>query len=221
MFSRFNYLIDPFASDRLDQPPLGLLAFYWRYIGQIWRWFVVAIVTGGALAIVNAVFFAYIGILIDRLGLASDPGAFFSENAGLLIWIALLVLIVEPVLVTAHMAVTNQTLSPALTGLIRWQTHRYLLRQSVAFFENDFAGRLANKVMQTSIALRRSFGEMIDAVWYVSVFWVSAAVILATLDVLVALPLLLWLALYGGGVLWYFVPRCRRRPTRRPRQAPS
>ena len=206
MFSRFNHLIDPFASDRLDQPPSGLLAFYWRYVSQIWRWFAVAALTGGALAVVNAIFFAYVGVLIDRLGLAADPAQFFSANAGLLLWIAVLVLIVEPILVTAHMAITNQALSPAFTGLIRWQTHRYLLRQSMAFFENDFAGRIANKIMQTSIAMRRSVGEMIDAVWFVSVFWVSALVILATLDLMVAVPLLIWLALYAG-VLWYFVPR--------------
>jgi len=212
MFRQFNNLIDPFASDRLDQPPRGLLAFYWRYVSQAWPWFACVAVTGGLLSIIGASLFAYVGQIIDLIERAETPAGFFDDNLGLLLWVAFLVLIAEPVIVVMHMAVMNQSLSPAFTGLVRWQTHRYLLRQSVAFFQNDFAGRIAQKVMQTSLALRRSVGEMVDAIWYVTMFWVTSLVILLGLDVRTAAPLVLWLAAYGA-VLCYFVPRVKEMAT--------
>lgn len=208
MFRRFENLIDPFASDRLDQPPHGLLAFYWHYVGQAWRWFLCVAVTGGILAVISAVLFAYVGILIDEIQRVESPALFFDANWPLLLWIGVLVVIIEPVTVMVHMAILNQSLAPAFTSMVRWQTHRYLLRQSVAFLQNDFAGRIAQKVIQTSQAMRRSVTEMIDAVWYVSMFWVTSLAILADLDWRIAVPLVLWLLGYGL-VLRYFVPRMK------------
>ncbi len=199
-------LFDPFASNRLDKPPSGLIAFYWRYVGQAWPWFAAVAVTGGILSIVGAALYAYVGIVIDRIEGAENPASFFEENLWLLLWIGALVLIIEPVTLLIHMLLFNQLLAPATTSLVRWQTHRYLLRQSMAFFQNDFAGRIAQKVMQTSLSLRRSVGEMIDAVWYVTMFWASALYILADLDWRIAMPTLVWLAAYGG-VLWFMIPR--------------
>ncbi|WPZ36841.1 ABC transporter ATP-binding protein [Thalassobaculum sp. OXR-137] len=212
MFRRFNSLIDPFASDRLDQPPTGLFAFYWHYVRQVWPWFAALTVTCGLLSMIGASLFAYVGEIIDLIGRAETPASFLQDNLGLLIWVGFLVLIAEPLLAIVHMAIGNQALAPPFSGLIRWQTHRYLLRQSVAFFHNDFAGRIAQKVMQTSLALRRSVGELIDAIWYVAMFWISALVILLTFDPLTAIPLALWLAVYVGALV-YFVPRVQRRAT--------
>jgi ATP-binding cassette subfamily B multidrug efflux pump len=208
LFRRFNTLIDPFLSDRLDQPPAGLLAFYWRYVGQAWPWFLSVAITGGLLSVIGASLFAYVGVILDRIETASTPAAFFDDSMGLLLWVAFLVLVAEPVIVVVHMALFNQSISPAFTGLVRWQTHRYLLRQSMAFFQNDYAGRIAQKVMQTSQAIRRSVGELIDAVWYVTMFWISSLVILFGLDPRTAIPLAVWLVVYGLA-LRYFVPRVK------------
>ena len=205
-------LFDPFASDRLDQPPSGLLAYYWRYVGQAWPWFAAVAVTGGILSIIGAAMYAYVGIVVDRIEGAESPAAFFEENLWLLIWIGALVLIIEPLTLLIHMLLYNQLLAPATTSLVRWQSHRYLLRQSMAFFQNDFAGRIAQKVIQTSFALRRSVGEMIDAVWYVTIFWVSALFILADLDWRIAVPTLVWLAAYAG-VLRFMIPRVQAAAT--------
>ena len=206
MFQRFEKLLDPFASDRLDQPPTGLLAFYWRYVFQAWRWFLCVAVTGGLLAIIGAALFAYVGVIIDEIQRAETPAAFYDANWILLLWIVFLVVVAEPVILVFHMAILNQSLAPAFTSLVRWQTHRYLLRQSVGFFQNDFAGRIAQKVIQTSQAMRRSVTEMIDAVWYVTMFWVSALAILVDLDLRIAGPMILWLLAYGL-TLRYFIPR--------------
>ncbi|SMF41242.1 ATP-binding cassette, subfamily B, multidrug efflux pump [Tistlia consotensis] len=196
MIRRIEHLIDPFQSDRLDQPPDRLGAFYWRYVSQAWVLLAIALAASAAIAVVNALLFAYIGDLIDRTREASSPGAFFAENEALLVQAAVLVAVV-PVLHVVYTLLTNQAVVPAFTNLIRWQTHRYVLRQSLAFYQNDFAGRIANKVMQAALALRRSVVELIDAIWFVAVFVASSLLILARLDPWLAVPMLAWLAAYG------------------------
>ncbi len=212
MIRWFESLIDPFRPAREDRPPFGLLAFYWRYVGQAGGLLIAVLITTGLLSIIGAVLFAYVGVLVDRIQQAGNPAAFFSDNAWLLIWIVVLVLVIEPIIGVVHVLLFNQALVPAFTNLIRWQTHRYVLRQSVSFFQSDFAGRVANKVMQTSLALRRSVAELIDAVWYVGVFIVSALVILAKLDLRLALPLAGWLVVYVGA-LTLLVPRIKAAST--------
>ena len=212
MFRWFESLIDPFKPAREDRPPVGLASFYWRYIGQAAGLFAAVLVTAGLLSIIAAVLYAYVGVLIDRIQQIGEPAAFFAENGWLLIWIVLLVLVVEPLVALAHVMLFNQAMVPAFTNLIRWQTHRYVLRQSVGFFQNDFAGRIANRVMQTSLALRRSVAEFIDAVWYVGIFIVSALVILAELDLRLALPLAGWLIAYVAA-LALLVPRIKAAST--------
>ena len=95
---------------------------------------------------------------------------------------------------------------------MRWLTHRYVLRQSLSFFQNDFAGRVANKIMQAAPALRDSVVQLIDAIWYAAVQWVGAAVIFAAADWRLLMPLIVWLAAYIGALL-YFVPRIKERST--------
>ena len=193
----FESLIDPFRSDRLGQPPSGLLAFYWRYVGQAWGYFVFVMVMAGLLSVIGAALYVFVGLLIDRMELSPDPSVFVTDNLWLLAGIAVLILVIEPIIGFAHLMVFNQALVPAFTNLVRWQTHRFVLRQSVSYFQDDFAGRIANKVMQTSLALRRSVMELVDAVWYVAVFVFSALAILADQDLRLALPLAIWIVAYG------------------------
>lgn len=149
-----EHLINPFGSDRLDQPPDRLGAFFWRYVGQSWGLLALTMTTAAVIAVINAALFVYAGVLIDRTQVAPTPGALFAENAGLLWWVALL-LVAAPALDSIHVLLTNQAVVPGVTNMIRWQTHRYVLRQSLVFYQNDFAGRIANKVMQAALALRR------------------------------------------------------------------
>ncbi len=212
MIRWIEQLINPFGSDRLDQPPARLGAFFRHYLVQAWAIFAFTLVTAALVAILGAALYAYVGVLIDRMESAADAGSFFAENLGLLAGIVVLVLVLTPGVDAVHVLVMNQGIVPSFTNLVRWQTHRYVLRQSMGFFQDDFAGRIANKVLQTSLGLRRSVAEFINAVWYVSVFVASALAILADNDWRLALPMLGWLVLYASA-LWHWVPEIKRRST--------
>ncbi|MEO1104347.1 MAG: ABC transporter ATP-binding protein, partial [Pseudomonadota bacterium] len=209
MFRHFERIIDPFASQRLDQPPTGLLAFYARFIGQARGPVVVSLVAGGLLAVLNALVFVFVGDIVDRLEAASTPAAFFAENAQFIAMIAVLLLVVDPLLAFITLGALNQALVPGFTNLIRWQMHRYVLRQSVSYFQNDFAGRLANKVMQTSLAVRRSINELIDAIWHALIFVITTFVVLLEADWRLALPLAAWFVGYVV-LLRIYVPRIKQ-----------
>jgi ATP-binding cassette subfamily B multidrug efflux pump len=113
---------------------------------------------------------------------------------------------------TAHDLIKNQIIAGPVSNRVRWLTHRYVLRQSLGFFQNDFAGRVANKVMQAAPALRDSVVQLIDAIWYAGVQWAGAAVVFAAADWRLLIPLLAWLAAYIA-TLFYFVPRIKERST--------
>ena len=101
----------------------------------------------------------------------------------------------------AHDLIKNQIIAGPVANRVRWLTHRYVLRQSLGFFQNDFAGRVANKVMQAAPALRDSVVQLIDAIWYAAVQWVGAAVIFAAADWRLLMPLVVWLVAYMGALL--------------------
>jgi len=117
------------------------------------------------------------------------------------------------VLTGLHDLLVNQAIAPNLTNRIRWQNHRYVMRQSLGFFQNDYAGRIANRIMQTSASLRESAVQIIDAIWYVAIYTGSAIVLFARADFWLAAPLVLWLFAYVG-TLTYFVPRTKERSWR-------
>jgi ATP-binding cassette subfamily B multidrug efflux pump len=125
---------------------------------------------------------------------------------------AFVAVVARPLVSTVHDLIKNQIISAPVTNRVRWLTHRYVLRQSLGFFQNDFAGRVANKIMQGAPALRDSVVQLIDAIWYAAVQWLGAAVIFATADWRLLAPLLLWLAAYLVA-LWIFVPLIKERST--------
>jgi ATP-binding cassette subfamily B multidrug efflux pump len=121
--------------------------------------------------------------------------------------------VLRPIAHFASALVTNQALIPGLTNLTRWQSHWHVVRQGWTYFQNDFAGRIANRVMQTGPALRESVVSSINAVWYILVYGTSAAVLLGSADWRLAVPILLWFATYAA-VLRMFLPRMRERSRR-------
>ena len=127
-----------------------------------------------------------------------------------LVAMTLTVLIARPAIVLARYLVTNQAIAGPFTNLIRWQSHWHVVRQSWAFFQNDFAGRISNRVMQTGPALRESLVSSVTAVWYIVVYGTTAVVMTATADWWLTTPILAWFVGYVG-LLRYFVPRLRDR----------
>jgi len=210
MFRWFETRINPFQGEQDECPPSGLLAFYWYFVRQVWPIFLASLVVGGIAALIEVSLLSFLGWIVDLVRESKTPSTFFHDNAWLLIMMATVVLIARPMVFLLHNLLIDLAINPNFTNLIRWQTHHYILRQSLSFFQNDFAGRIANKIMQTGPALRESVVQMIDALWFMAIYVVSALVLFAACDLLLVIPLVLWLVLYAG-VLGYFVPRIKDR----------
>ncbi len=131
-------------------------------------------------------------------------------HANELIWMAVVALVLRPLFNALHDMLVHQSINPSMTNLIRWQNHRYVLKQSLGFFQNDFAGRIAQRIMQTGNSLRDSAVQVVDALWHVLIYTVSALVLFAEADWRLMIPLVLWVFAYVGA-LAYFVPQVKRR----------
>ncbi|MBB3808379.1 ABC transporter ATP-binding protein [Pseudochelatococcus contaminans] len=207
MFRWFETRIDPFRETPVARPPETLLAFYWHYVRQIWPVFAALVVSGGITAVLEVMMFRYIGEIIDIVG-KTTPDKVFAEYGPTFLMMAFVVLVARPVSSVLHDMITRQTLLPAFPALVRWQGHRYLMRQSLEFFQNDFAGRLATRVIQTGMALRESVVEVFGSLWFVIIYAGGAVVLFADADVWLAVPLMVWIVLYIITLAW-FVPRIR------------
>jgi ATP-binding cassette, subfamily B, multidrug efflux pump len=206
MFAFFESRIRPTARPG-SAPPAGLLAFYWHYIGQARGLFVAMFATGLVVALIDTLIPIFIGRLV-RLMESADRAAALADSAPMLIGMAALVLIGRPLALLVDSLVRNNAVVPGVTSLIRWQSHWHVVRQSWPFFQNDFAGRIANRVMQTSNAVRECAVSSIRAVWYIVVYGLSALVLMSTADWRLAIPTALWFAGYVF-FLRHFVPRMR------------
>ncbi|MBC7803814.1 MAG: ABC transporter ATP-binding protein, partial [Candidatus Parcubacteria bacterium] len=195
------------ASTGPGGPPAGLLAFYWHFVRQTKGWYALVFATSLAVAAIDTVIPVFIGRLVSLME-ATDRQAALAAQAPLLAGMVALILIVRPLVMLADVAIRHNTLIPGATTLIRWQSHWHVVRQSWPFFQNDFAGRIANRVMQTAMALRESTMASIRAVWYIVVYGAGAFVLMALSDWRLGVPTLLWFLGYVV-FLRYFVPRMR------------
>jgi ATP-binding cassette subfamily B multidrug efflux pump len=205
IFSWLESRTDSFPSEKPVKPGTTLFAFVWHYSHPFWPLILVACVLATAIAIIEVYLFAFLGNLVDWLSAADRP-TFWQNHGSRLIFMATLVVIVLPVLKFWYEAIYHQGLLGNFAMRIRWQAHRYVLRQSIEFFQNDFAGRVATKVMQTAMGVRDTVLKMTEILLYFGVYFSSALVMFASSDLRLAVPLVLWL---GGYLLtmWYFVPR--------------
>ena len=204
--------IDPFKRPASEHPPRPLWAFYWHFVQPVWPAFLMVLVFDLLTAVVEVALAKFVADLIDLLKGIANPAALFTDHAGLLLWMAFVVLIARPVLFVGYELSKSQVLSSPFQTRVRWQSHRHMLRQSLGFFQNDFAGRVANKLMQTGSAMRDSILQLSDAAVYVAVQWLSALALFWAADLRLTIPLLIWLAAYVGIVAW-LVPRIRERAT--------
>ncbi|BBE72379.1 ABC transporter ATP-binding protein [Oharaeibacter diazotrophicus] len=208
MFRFFEQLVDPFRPHPPGAPPATLGGFYWHHLRQVWPLFAALMVVGLFVALIEVSIFRYIGAIVDILD-TTTPDRLWAEHGTDFLWMAAVILIGRPFFTMLHDLLTHQAIAPSFTNLIRWQNHRHVLRQSIAFFNNDFAGRVATKVIQTGPSLRESVVQVTDAVWFVVLYTVSALVLFAEADLRLALPLIVWVVLYVV-VLRHFVPRTKK-----------
>ncbi|MGN7936631.1 ABC transporter ATP-binding protein [Pseudomonas sp. 22447] len=209
VYRRFEKLIDIFRDAPSAAPPDRVLPFYTYYLKQVWPSFAVLLVVGLIGALIEVALFSYLSRIIDLA--QGTPNVDFFKIHGLeLAWMAVVALILRPIFVALHDLLVHQTLSPGMTSLIRWQNHSYVLKQSLNFFQNDFAGRIAQRIMQTGNSLRDSAVQAVDALWHVLIYAISSLVLFAEADWRLMIPLLLWISAYIGA-LYYFVPRVKER----------
>ena len=191
MLRRFEALLDPTAGTPAPPPNAGLSRFYWFYIRQVQR------PHGRAVRLRRP----------DRDPGHDDPGlhrpgrqsgvhphpadAVARRLASVLLGMAVVLLLLRPLSVPRTAVLVNQIVNPGFSNMIRWQNHWHVVRQSWTFFQNDFAGRIANRVMQTGPALRESLVMAFDAAWYILVYGSSALLLLGSLDWRLTLPMLL------------------------------
>jgi ATP-binding cassette subfamily B multidrug efflux pump len=209
MFRFFETRIDPFRDHDDSTPPATLIGYYGRFCRQVWPYVVALMAINLIVSLIEVLILRFIGALVDLLR-STSPDRVLQDHGREFAVMALLILGGRPLASFTHDLIVQQAIAPGMTNLIRWQTHRYLLRQSVSYFANDFAGRIASNVVTAAAALRDSVVQIIDALWFVTVFAFSALFIFAQTDWRLAGPLALWIAVYVSA-LSYFVPRIRRR----------
>ncbi len=209
MFRFFETRIDPFREHDESMPPASLFGYYGRYCRQVWPFLVALMAIGLVVSLIEVSILRFVGALVDTLR-STSPDRLLREHGGEFLAMGLLILVGRPLANFTHDLLTQQAIAPGMTNLIRWQTHRYVLRQSLTYFANDFAGRIASNIIQAAASLRDSVVQVIDALWFVAVFAISALVIFAETDWRLACPLALWIAGYLA-TLAYFIPSIRRR----------
>lgn len=207
MFSFFERLIPAFPKEEPQQPPAKLLQFCLHYTkGMGIPLLLMSVLTGGV-AVLEVTLFSFMGQLVDWLS-TQDPKTFLEQEGTTLFWMALVPLVALPLVGLLHSLVVHQSLLGNFPMVIRWQAHRYLLKQSVSFYSNDFAGRIATKVMQTALAVRESVMKLLNVLVYIAVSFIAMLVLVAQADWRLMVPVLVWLLLYIA-VQVYFVPKLK------------
>ena len=209
MFALFERILTPTATPEYPEPPAGLLGFLWHFARQAKWLFLALFVIELFVALSDSMVPWFMGRVVTMVT-TTAPDHFLAEGWPWLLGMAVVVLIVRPGVTLTRYLITNQAIAAPFTGLIRWQSHWHVVRQSWAFFQNDFAGRISNRVMQTGPSVRSTLTATITTLWYIIVYGMSAVALTASADRWLAVPILLWFAGYAS-MLAYFVPRMRER----------
>ena len=209
MFALFERFLSPTAAPDNPEPPPGLIAFLWHFARQA-KWLFAALFVVELFVALSDSAVPWVMGRVVTMVTKTPPDRFLAVGWPWLAGMAVVVVIVRPLVTLTRYLITNQAIAAPFTGMIRWQSHWHVVRQSWAFFQNDFAGRISNRVMQTGPSVRSTLTATITTVWYIIVYGVSAIGLTAAADRWLAVPILLWFASYAV-LLYYFVPRMRER----------
>ncbi|GAB3019262.1 ABC transporter ATP-binding protein [Bowmanella dokdonensis] len=208
MFGFFERLVRAFPAEEPGQPPKSLLAFCLYYSRGMKRALIGLSLLSALIAVLEVSLFGYLGKLVDWFA-TRDPATFLQEEQTSLLWMGSVILIFLPLAVILHSLINHQTLLGNFPMRIRWQAHRYLLGQSLGFFQNEFAGRVATKVMQTALSVRETVRKLLDLMVYVTVYFASVFVMVAAIDWRLAIPLAVWFVVYVA-ILRLLLPRLKQ-----------
>ncbi|WP_090524515.1 ABC transporter ATP-binding protein [Paracoccus isoporae] len=208
MFGWFERRLDPYPQGAPEMPPRSFWGFLLHYSHGALPWLVLLALGSAVIAIIEVALFGYLGELVNRLS-DTPRDQFWQAEGRRLILMGVVLLVALPVLNGLASMVMHQTLLGNFPQRIRWQAHRYLLRQSVGYFQDEFAGRIAQRLMQTALAVREVAMKIMDVAVYVLVMFLGAVVVAASQDWRLALPFAAWGLCYGL-LLWQIVPRLGR-----------
>jgi ATP-binding cassette subfamily B multidrug efflux pump len=208
MFAFFEQLLKPFPQEGPIRPPKGLLAFCLYFTRGAKRYLLLMALLSATIAIIEVSLFGALGSLVDWLNNTS-PDTLWQDYGVTLTTIALVLLIGLPLVIALHALFIHQTMLGNFPMAIRWKAHQYLLGQSVGFFQDEFSGRLATRVMQTALAVRETVMKMLDVAVYIGVYFGSMILLMGALDWRLAIPMLVWVLGYIG-TLYYFLPKLRK-----------
>lgn len=201
MFKFFESLVDPYVAYReSDTPPTRLWPFLRDYAEPFKGVFVLAAFMSLVVAAIEVWLIYYMGRIVDLLG--TSPEDFWATHGAEVFAVAAFVLFARPLLQMIDVLLLNNTVLPNFGTLIRWRAHKHVLRQSVGWFENDFAGRIANRIMQTPRSAGEVAFQVFDAISFSLAYMLGAFILLSVADVRLLAPMAIWFALYLMLVRW-------------------
>ncbi|WP_421905833.1 ABC transporter ATP-binding protein [Mameliella sp.] len=201
MFRFFENLVDPYVSyTQKDAPPQRLLPFLMDYAQPFRRLFMLTAFMSVVVAAVEVGLIWAMGWVVDIL--SGNPAQVWESHGTALIWLAIFILLLRPAIQVLDVLLLNNAVMPNFGTLIRWRSHAHVLRQSVGWFENDFAGRIANRIMQTPPAAGEAVFQVFDAITFSLAYLVGAMVLLGDADPRLMIPLVVWFGLYAVLMRW-------------------
>lgn len=207
MYKWFESLIAPFPDVPRTQPPKSVWGFCLYFTRGIWPVLLTVSLFSAAIAILEVTIFGYLGQLVDWFA-SRNSSTFIAEESSGLIWIGGILLVVLPLLVILKSFLVHQSLLGNYPMRIRWMAHQYILGQSLAYFQDEFAGRVATKVMQTALAVRETVMKLLDLMVYISVYFISIVVLVFATDWRLSVPFMIWFAVYVT-ILYFILPRLK------------
>ena len=190
----------------LPSPRDGLLKFLWACTKGLRGWLLVFMILSAGIGIYEAMLFAWIGNIVDWLGIYTPQNLWAEKGDVLLLMLA--VMIVSPFWITLSSFIHFQTIQGVFPMQMRWRFHQRMLSQSMQFYQDEFSGRVSAKVMQTALAVRDTVMTVTDMFMYVTVYFITTGVILFNLDSLLLIPFIIWFVLVGL-CMWYFIPKLK------------
>ena len=207
IFDRIEGLVDPFAPYPQTTPHKSPVRFVLSHLGPFRRVMIWANGMGTAVAVLELGLIWYAGRMVDLM--TAGPATFWAQNGAEVALAAIILLLLRPVTLAVNAALLFAGVSTNMLVQVRWRAHQHMLGQPVGFFQNDFAGRLANRVMTTGVAVEDSSFLLFEAFWQAAAFAIAVLVLLAGMDLWLALPFALWIGAFVGFALW-FAPHAGR-----------
>jgi len=215
VFSFFEGWIDPFEPRDTYEPPNRFLGYVWHYVSQVKWAFLALLVYGFANAIIEAIVFSYVGQLVDILTQFEAQGkhdsgwnGLLAEFGNTLLFMLFVVAILRVAVVTFGALIEEQVIVPGFFMLMRWQSHKHVIGQSLSFFQNDLAGRISQKVFQSGVAIGDMMISLLQVIWFVAIYAVTTAGLLFSLDWQLGLVVSVWIGAFYC-IARYFIPKVR------------